>query len=91
MNFNLKKDIVFFDIESTGLNVVRDRIVQLAFIKYCVNGDVIEKEWLINPGIPIAKEAFEVHGISAQDVANKPTFPQLANEIHAFFFSKYLI
>ena len=84
MKFNLQKDLAFFDIESTGLNVIRDRIVQLAVVKYKPNGEILEKEWLINPGIPIAKEAFEVHGISSQDVANKPTFKQLADEIHSF-------
>lgn len=83
--FTLKKPIVFFDIESTGLNVIRDRIVQIALIKYSPNiEDPEELEMLINPGIPISKEAMEVHGITPADVANKPTFLQVAHKLEAF-------
>jgi len=54
MNFNLDRDIVFFDIESTGLNVMKDRIVQIALIKYKKEGGEPEEvEHLVNPGIPI--------------------------------------
>ena len=85
MNLNLKKDIVFFDIEATGLHVLRDRIVQLAMIKYMANGDEpAERNYLINPGIPISEEAMGVHGITPQDIARKPTFQQLADEIFEF-------
>lgn len=82
--FNLKKDLVFFDLEATGLNVVRDRIVQIGMVKYTPNGEVIEYERLINPGIPIAEEAYKVHGISSADVANQPTFQQVSQEIMDF-------
>ena len=82
--FNLNKDLVFFDLEATGLSVVRDRIVQIALIKYRKDGSVEELEELINPGIPIAEEAYKVHGISSQDVANKPTFQQLSEKIMNF-------
>lgn len=83
MEFNLDRDIVFFDVESTGLNVIRDRIIQLAMIKYHKDGREPE-EWsmLINPGIPIPAESTAVHGITAADVANKPTFFQLAEKIY---------
>lgn len=85
MELNLAKDIVFFDIESTGLNVLRDKIVQLAMIKYPKNGgEPIEFDRLINPGIPISPEAMAVHGITPDMLRNKPTFGQLADEIHAF-------
>jgi DNA polymerase III subunit epsilon len=86
MKFNLSKDIVFFDIEATGLNVVKDRIIQLAMIKYRPGADEAE-EWtsLINPGpVIISEEAYRVHGISAQMVANKPRFEQLADKIWDF-------
>jgi len=86
MKFNLSKDIVFFDIEATGLNVVKDRIIQLAMIKYRPGADEAE-EWtsLINPGpVMISDEAYRVHGISAQMVANKPRFEQLADKIWDF-------
>lgn len=85
MNLNLDRDIVFFDIESTGLNVIRDRIIQLAMIKYhCNQEPPAERTYLINPGIPISAEAMAVHGITPQDVANKPTFRMLAREIFDF-------
>ncbi len=85
MEFKLKKDIVFFDLEATGLSVVKDRIVQIALIKYTKDGkDPIEKSMLINPGIPISEEAMNVHGISPKDVANKPVFAQVAQELYDF-------
>lgn len=86
IQFNLDKDIIFFDIEATGLNVIKDRIVQLAMIKY-VPGNPEPIEWtsLINPGpVLISEEAYAVHGISAAAVANQPTFQQLASKIFDF-------
>jgi len=75
MTVTLDKDLCFFDIESTGLNVLRDRILQLAIIKYPKNNKPVEElSLLINPGVPISEEAFQVHGISAKDLANKPVF-----------------
>ncbi len=85
MNLQLNRNLVFFDIESTGLNVIRDRIIQLAMIRYHKDGSPpAEKTYLINPGIPISEEAMAVHGIRPQDVANKPLFHQLAKEIFEF-------
>ncbi len=85
MNFNLDRDIIFFDLEATGLNVVKDRIMQIAIIKYFADGRASEElEMLINPGIPMSMEAFSVHGISPKDVANKPTFQQVAQKIYDF-------
>lgn len=85
MKLNLTRDIVFFDIESTGLNVLKDRIIQLAMIKYPKNGeDPVEFDKLINPGIPISPEAMAVHGITPEMLRNKPTFIQLADEIYSF-------
>lgn len=85
MQFNLTKDLVFFDLEATGLNVLRDRIVQIGMIKYFKDGrDPVEFETLINPGIPISEEAIAVHGITPQMVANKPTFIHVAQKIFDF-------
>jgi DNA polymerase III subunit epsilon len=85
MNFNLTRDLCFFDLESTGLNVVRDRILQIAIIKYFADGrKPAELSMLVNPGIPISEEAMRVHGITPKDVANKPTFPQVAQKIFDF-------
>jgi DNA polymerase-3 subunit epsilon len=85
MNFNLKRDLCFFDIESTGLNVMRDRIMQIAIIKYTKDGKPPQElEMLINPSIPISAEAMNVHGLTPKDVANKPVFSQVAQKIYDF-------
>ena len=85
IKFNLDRDLVFFDIESTGLNVMKDRIVQIALIKYPKGGEEpIEKEMLVNPGIPISEESIAIHGITPDKVSNKPTFIQVADEINDF-------
>jgi DNA polymerase-3 subunit epsilon len=85
MNFNLERDLCFFDIESTGLNVVRDRIVQIAIIKYPKNGGEPEElEMMINPGIPISEEAMNVHGITPKMLSNKPSFHQVADQLLKF-------
>ncbi len=86
MKFNLKKDLCFFDIETTGLNVVKDRIIQIAIIKYYASGkEPTELEMLINPGIPISEEAMAVHGITPKMLANKPLFSQVAKQLYDFF------
>jgi len=83
---NLDRDICFFDLEATGLNVIRDRIMQVGAIKYFADGrEPEELDMLINPGVLISEEAFKVHGIGPQDVANKPTFAQVAEKLHDFF------
>jgi DNA polymerase III subunit epsilon len=85
MPFNLTRDLVFFDIEATGLNVVRDRIVQIALIKYTKSSpEPQELEMLINPGVPISEEAMAVHGITPDMVRNKPTFDQVGQKIYDF-------
>lgn len=85
MDFKLKNDLVFFDVETTGLNVLKDRIIQIALIKYKKNvPEPEELQMLINPGIPISEESMRVHGITPADVANKPTFIQVAKQLYNF-------
>lgn len=85
INLNLKKSLVFFDIEATGLNVVRDRIVQIALVKFVLGkSEPEELDMLINPGIPISEEAMAVHGITPDMVRNKPTFEQVAHKLYDF-------
>ena len=76
---NLQNPILFFDIESTGLNVGKDRIVEISALKVMPNGDQEIKTRRINPTIPISPEAQAVHGISNEDVKDCPTFNQIAN------------
>jgi DNA polymerase III subunit epsilon len=85
MEFNLKKNIVFFDVETTGLNVIRDKILQIALIKYFPDGrEPEELSMLINPSIPISEEAMSIHGITPKDLANKPTFLEVAQQLYDF-------
>ncbi|MGE5355242.1 MAG: exonuclease domain-containing protein [Deltaproteobacteria bacterium] len=83
--FNLKNDLVFIDLETTGLNVLRDRIIQIGLIKYTKQkADPKELEMLINPGIPISEESIKVHGITPADIRNKPSFIEVAEKIYSF-------
>lgn len=83
--FNLENDIVFFDIESTGLNILKDRILQIALIKYFKDGSPSqEMEMLINPTVPISIESMDIHGITPDMLKNKPVFAQVAQRIFDF-------
>jgi DNA polymerase-3 subunit epsilon len=85
VKLNLTRDLVVLDVETTGLNVIRDRIVQIAMIKVFKDDRApAEFSTLVNPGIPISAEAMAVHGITPKDLANKPTFLQLAPKIWDF-------
>jgi DNA polymerase-3 subunit epsilon len=84
MNLNLKRPLAFFDIESTGLNVAKDRIIEICILKVNPNGSTETKTWLLNPDYPISAEASAVHGYTNEDLADKPTFKQTAKEISRF-------
>lgn len=79
--FQLERPLAFLDLETTGLNVSFDRIVELALIRLAPNGDVSEKVRRFNPGIPIPPEATAVHGIADADVAEKPPFTARARSL----------
>jgi DNA polymerase III subunit epsilon len=79
--FTLERPLVFFDLETTGLDLKNDRIVELAFIKVTPQGDVLERERRFNPGIPIPPEATAVHGITDADVANEVPFCRTAKSL----------
>lgn len=81
MKLNLKNPLLFFDIESTGLNVATDRIVEISALKIMPNGDQELKTRRVNPTIPISPEAQSIHGISNEDVANCPTFKEIAKSL----------
>ncbi len=85
MEIKLDRNLVFLDVETTGLNVIRDRIVQIALIRLHKNGNAPETlSLLVNPGIPISEESIAIHGITAKDLANKPTFKQIGQKIYDF-------
>lgn len=81
MQLNLKNPLLFFDIESTGLNVATDRIVEICAVKVMPNGDEEVKTRRINPTIPISPEAQAIHGISNEDVKDCPTFREIAKSL----------
>jgi DNA polymerase-3 subunit epsilon len=81
MQLNLKNPLLFFDIESTGLSVATDRIVEISAVKIMPNGDQEIKTRRLNPTIPISPEAQAIHGISNEDVANCPTFKEVAKSL----------
>ena len=84
MKLNLKRPIVFFDLETTGVNTSHDRIVEISLIKVMPNGDEIIRTRRINPEMPIPAEATAVHGITDEDVKNEPTFRQIAKSLYQF-------
>lgn len=81
MQLSLKKPIVFFDLETTGLSITSDRIVEMSIIKINPNGTEEEYNFRFNPEMPISEEAESVHHISNEDVSNEPTFKSRAREI----------
>ena len=84
MSLNLRKPLAFFDLETTGININSDRIVELAIIKIMPNGEIISKSTRINPAIPIPIESSLIHGIYDEDVKDKPTFKSLAHNLEQF-------
>lgn len=78
MKLNLKKPLVFFDLETTGLDIASDRIVELCYVKVEPNGNEESKAMRINPEKHIAESATKVHGISDEDVKDSPTFKEIA-------------
>lgn len=82
MPLNLTKPLCFFDLETTGINITNDRIVEISILKVYPNGNKESKTWLVNPEKPIPAEVSAIHGITDDKVANEPTFKQLATEIN---------
>lgn len=85
MRIELHKPIVFFDLETTGVNVATDRIVEISIIKVFPNGTEERKTYRINPEMPIPPQSTAVHGISDADVADCPKFKQIAKELVDIF------
>lgn len=82
MQLNLKNPLLFFDIESTGLNIATDRIVEISAVKVLPNGSEEIKTKRLNPTIPISPESQAIHGISNDDVKDCPTFNQIAKSLY---------
>lgn len=85
--FRLSRPLAFLDLETTGLNPGKDRILELAVIRVSPNGDVEERVRRFHPGIPIPSEATAVHGITDDDIAQEPSFAARAKAIADFLDS----
>lgn len=84
MALQLRKPIVFIDLETTGINLATDRIVEIAIIKIMPDKTRTSKTKLINPQVPIPKTASDIHGITDDNVKDAPTFKEVANELKQF-------
>ncbi|MDR0386059.1 MAG: 3'-5' exonuclease [Prevotellaceae bacterium] len=84
MKLKLDNPIIVFDLETTGLSLTADRIVEISAMKVYPNGDEETKTRLLNPGIPIPPEATAIHKITDEDVKNCPTFREIAKSLAAF-------
>ena len=85
MKLNLQKPLVIFDLETTGLDLVKDRVIQLSYIKVYPDGHEERGNEIINPEKPIPDEVVQLTGISNDDVKGKPTFKQLATNLSQVF------
>ncbi|HUH33675.1 MAG TPA: exonuclease domain-containing protein [Daejeonella sp.] len=84
MKLNLKRPLAFFDLETTGVNIASDRVVEISILKAMPDGTEQIKTMRINPGIPIPLESSLVHGIYDEDIKNEPSFKQVAEELARF-------
>ena len=82
MELKLEKPIVFFDLETTGVNIGSDRIVEISILKIYPNGNKESKTWLVNPEIEIPAKVSAIHGITNERVVTEPTFKELAHTVN---------
>lgn len=78
MQLKLEKPIIFFDLETTGIDIAKDRIVEISILKIFPNGNKESKTWLVNPEMVIPESSIAIHGITNEKVANEPTFKEIA-------------
>jgi DNA polymerase-3 subunit epsilon len=90
MNIQLKKPLVFLDIEATGLSLTRDRLVEIALMKLHPDGKQERKCWRVNPGIPMPQDISRIIGINDIDLQDKPLFKTIAHEVLNFISSSDL-
>lgn len=81
----LDRPLIIFDLETTGLSIGEDKMVEIAYRKIMPNGEVIAVAKRINPGMPIPADSMAIHGITDADVANAPSFAQLCYELWSVF------
>ncbi len=85
MKLNLKNPLIFFDLETTGIDVANDRIVEISYLKIYPNGDEESKTMKVNPTIPIPAKVTAIHGITDEDVKDAPKFAEIAKTLGKVF------
>ena len=81
----INKPIAFFDLETTGVNISTDRIIEICIVRVSPPDEKVEiKTFRVNPGIPIPDQSSSIHGIYDKDVADKPKFPEIAQQVFQF-------
>ncbi len=85
MKLNLQKPLVIFDLETTGLDIVNDRVIQISYIKVFPDGQEVRGDEIVNPEKPIPDIVVQLTGITNEAVKDKPTFKQLSAKIHEVF------
>ena len=84
MKLKLTRPIAFFDLETTGVNIATDRIVEISILKVFPNGKKETRTIRVNPTIPIPAQTTEIHGISDEDVKDESTFADIAPNLYIF-------
>lgn len=84
MKLKIERPLCFFDLETTGINITNDRIVEIAILKLNPDEKIEKKVWLVNPEMLIPKEVSEIHGITDDKVADAPTFKEISKTIYNF-------
>jgi len=81
MKLQLKNPIIFFDLETTGINIAQDRIVEISYLRVDLNGNETSRTIRINPGVPIPPKVTKIHGISDEDVKDCPGFGEVGKTL----------
>jgi DNA polymerase-3 subunit epsilon len=84
MKLKIERPLCFFDLETTGINITKDRIVEIAILKLYPDEKIEKKVWLVNPEMSIPREVSEIHGITDDKVENAPTFKEISKTIYSF-------
>jgi len=84
MKLNIRNPLIFVDLETTGLDIIKDRIVEIAVLKINVDGKEEIKVRRVNPEMPIPAESTAIHGITDEDVKNEPTFKEVAKSLVSY-------
>lgn len=90
MNLKIDKPIIFFDLETTGINVSHDRIVEISILKVKPDGSKESRTYRVNPQMPIPAETSKIHGIYDEDVVDEPCFDEIGPEINDYIAGCHL-